>query len=153
MYLKILDELADKMRSDGDAMQPPATEQQLLQVRKKAQEKLGHDLPEGYRRFLAEVNGLNYDGLVIYATEPSPIIGYEHELIEGFVEANVDDREFEPMSRYLAFGQNEFDVFVLDLKTGEYQVINQLRLNVCRVAGSFDQLLEWAIAERFEQAE
>lgn len=55
----------------GEEFEPPATENELLEFINKTGKKLNVSLPQGYLSFLREVNGLEFNGLIIYGTKNS----------------------------------------------------------------------------------
>src|SRR5262249_49537830 len=109
IYQKYIDHIIDfheKMGMQG-ATQPPCPEDQIRRLKVDTQEILYCQVPDQYIEFLRITNGLEFNGVGIYAAERSPLVGYEHmpeRDIQGFVDANLDWRGYEPHEDYLFFG-------------------------------------------------
>ena len=67
-----------------DCMQMPASDKKIDTLKKKAAKDLGYAIDEGYSDFLKEMDGLDWNGHSVYATEISKIAGYENLYINGF---------------------------------------------------------------------
>src|SRR5688572_29761582 len=75
MYRQLLAEVRTEQARYGGHRQPPCTEERLALLRRRVREELGAELPDEYAAFLREQDGLNYNGLFIYASETRPIVG------------------------------------------------------------------------------
>jgi len=85
-------------------------------------------------------DGLDWNGLVIYASKRSQLVG-SARTIEGFIEGNIDYRDFDNCSDYLIFGDDGTVLFALQTKTQKYQVVTIVGLTVLESFDSFDDLL------------
>ena len=146
-YDELLDEVVAARRKRGGAMQPPATPAALRLLREKARAQLFSDVPQEYADFLGKVNGLNHNGLVIYATETTPIVGYNDRFIDGFVEANLDWREDEAHEDLLFFADGNISVYVYNLIDGAYQMLDRSSNDLCASFESFDAMIAEALKE------
>jgi SMI1 / KNR4 family (SUKH-1) len=145
MYERLLTAVGAEQAKYGEQSQPPCTEERLERLRRRTRAELGAELPEEYAAFLRTQDGLNHNGLFIYASEPSPVAGAGDAVIEGFVEANLGWREDEHFRAYLIFGEGNMDFYVRHLPTGEYQVIDRTPGNLIETHPSFDGLIAAAL--------
>jgi hypothetical protein len=145
MYEQLLTRVGAEQARYGERSQPPCTEEGLERLRRRAQEELGAEVPEEYAAFLRAQDGLNHNGLFIYASETSPVAGGADATIEGFVEANLGWRDDEFFKDYLVFGEGNLDLYVRHLPTGEYRVIDRTPGNLIEQHPSFDQLIAAAL--------
>jgi hypothetical protein len=145
MDQRLLDELAAARARYGEQRQPPCTDDQLVRLRQRVREELGAELPDEYAAFLRGQDGLNHNGLFIYASETAPVVGARDATIQGIVEANLGWRDVEQMVTYLVFGEGNMDLYVRHLPTGAYQVIDRVPGNLIETHPSFDQLLAAAL--------
>lgn len=145
MYEQLLTEVGAEQAKYGEQSQPPCADERLERLRRRVREELGAELPDEYAAFLRRQDGLNHNGLFIYASETSPLAGAGGAVIEGFVEANLGWRDDEHFNGYLVFGEGNMDLYVRHLPTGDYQVIDRTPGNLIETHPSFDQLIAAAL--------
>jgi hypothetical protein len=145
MYQQLLDELEAVQARYGEQPQPPCPDDRLEQLRQRVREELGAELPDEYIAFLRTRDGLNHNGLFIYASETAPVVGATNATIQGVVQANLGWRDYEPWGAYLVFGEGNMDLYVRHLPTGEYRVIDRVPGNIIETHPSFDRLLAAAL--------
>lgn len=145
MYEQLLTQIGAEQARYGERSQPPATEERLERLRQRAREELGAEVPEEYLDFLRTQDGLNHNGLFIYASEPSPVEGTTDATIDGLVEANLGWRDDDFFKDLLVFGEGNMDLYVRHLPTGEYRVIDRVPGNLIETHPSFKQLIAAAL--------
>src|SRR5262249_40413215 len=69
MYQRLLAEIRAAQARYGEQLQPPCTDERLARLRRQAREELDVELPDEYAAFLRTQDGLNHNGLYIYASE------------------------------------------------------------------------------------
>jgi hypothetical protein len=121
--------------------------QALKKLRLRAAQELGHDIPQQYADFLAITDGLDWNGLVVYASERTPIVGYSDRFIEGFVEGNLNYRDFEPMNGFLVFADDGVALYAYCISARQFQVILSVGLSVLKSFPTFDELLASAFQD------
>ena len=141
MYRQLLDELQGEQTRYGGHRQPPCTEERLALLRRRVREELGAELPDEYLAFLREQDGLNYNGLFVYASETTPIVCVRDASIQGIVEANLGWRDVETMRDYLVFGDGNMDLYARHLPTGEYHVLDRVPGNLIETHPSFELMM------------
>jgi hypothetical protein len=127
-------------------MQPPCSEAGLASLRIRTKRELGCVLPDGYCALLRRVDGLDWNGLVVYASERQPLAGASDGFIEGLVEGNLDFRDHEPMKEYLVFADDGVVLFTHNTTSNRYEVILRVGLTLLESFDSFDELLNDALA-------
>lgn len=145
MYEQLLTQVGAEQARYGERSQPPATEERLESLKQRAREELGAEVPEEYADLLRTQDGLNHNGLFIYASETSPVAGGANATIEGFVEANLGWRDDEFFRDYLVFGEGNMDLYVRHRPTGQYQVLDRTPGNLIETHPSFEQLIAAAL--------
>lgn len=145
MYLEILERIKKEHQKFNLQLQPPAKEESLAILQVLAHEKLCATIPAPYLNFLRITDGLDWDGLTIFATTTTLIVGYEDRWIQGVVEANLAYRDFSPMKDYVVFGEDGLLIFVYDLKKCEYQSRDRIALDVVDVFSSLEGLIAHAL--------
>jgi len=145
MYQQLLTRLRLAQATYGEQSQPPCPDERLARLRRRVRDELGADLPDEYAAFLREQDGLNHNGLFVYASEPTPIVGATGATIQGMVEANLIWRDDEHMIPYLVFGDGNLDLYALHVPTGEYQVVDRVPGNLIATYPSFEHLIAAAL--------
>ena len=148
MYQKLLQEHIDDKKAYGGVPQPPATAEELRRLRERAKKELGVDLPQGYLDFLGLMNGLDSNGLVIYAAETAPLAGYPNRKdmnIEGVVDANLGWWDLEDHKRYIFLGESGTSLFVQDREDGTFPELDRSSNDRMEEFPSFEAMLAYAL--------
>ncbi len=69
-------------------LQEPLQEEELQFLKYKFEKTMYNKLDEYYLNILSITNGIDNDGVVLYASETKEIKGYNDRFIEGIIEAN-----------------------------------------------------------------
>ena len=151
MYPDLLQQIAAEQRSSGASPQSPCSGIQLDQLKRRARVELGTDLPAGYVDFLAHTDGLDWNGVVIYASEPLPIVRHPDRLIAGVVEMNLifrDDRRFDDL---LVLGSDGLDIYTYRVSTGAYEVRDEVPHELVAEGLSFEELMTKALRRSLDR--
>src|SRR5918992_2326557 len=89
MYRHLLNSVTEDQRRFRCEPQPPCTDTQLERLAERAMAELAAQLPEAYQDFLRLSNGLDWNGVVVFASERVPITSRPDRFINGFVEMNL----------------------------------------------------------------
>jgi len=141
MYEELLEEIAANRRKRGRDLQPPASDAQLADLRKRARQQLRYELPDAHLAFLRRANGLDYNGLSLYCSERSVIVGTQDRYIPGFVEANQDWRAGGSYRDQIIFGHSANANYAYNTKESAWQVRMQPTDTVVGTVGSFEELI------------
>jgi len=145
MYDAILTHIADRMHSYGETLQPPCPEACLMDFKRRAGQELGCDIPAQYIAFLAKANGLDWNGIVVYASKRTPIADYPDRMIDGMVEANLEFRGHVPMRNYLVFADDGVALFTYNMSNTKFEAVTRVGLTVLECFDSFDEMLARAL--------
>lgn len=147
MYEALLDEFIAHRRRQGYDLQPPATDAQVADLRKRVRQQLRYGLPDGYAAFLKRTNGMEFNGLRFYATEASPVVGFEQVVIPGLVEGNLEWRQGGSYRDQIIFGHTGDANYVFHQTDEAFQVRMQPTDSVLETLGSIEELLFYAMDE------
>ncbi len=141
MYQDLMVQVIEAQAKYNLGAQPPCPANRVEELRRRARRELRAELPEEYAAFLRQHDGLNWNGLFLYASERTPITGSPSNFIEGFVEMNLLYREDKWFEDYLVFGEGNMDLYVRQVSTGDFQIIDRVPGNLIETVSSFDELL------------
>ena len=133
-------------------MQPPCSPEDLGRLCEASVKSFGIEPPRGYLDFLRVTDGMNENGLHVYASRPardavSDVSGGEY-LIAGFVEENVGHRlDRDGYDELLVFAYSSLYVHVQDIRSGRFGLLPHENApdEPAEVFDSFDELMLDAI--------
>lgn len=141
MYRKLLEQIAKELGERGEELQPPCSPESLKQLTDMTQAMFSCTVPAEYTEFLRITNGLDWNGLVIYASATTPIVGVGEATIQGFVEANFLWRDYKPNENYLIFAESGLNKYAYNMATYDYQVIDRASMDLVKSTASFEGLV------------
>lgn len=152
MYRDLVERIADARRTMYKSdIQPPAPEEALQRLRQRTRDELGADLPEGYLDFLRVTDGLNWNGLFVYASDKNPVIKKPTVFMHPFIEDNLDWRSHEPHKNYLFFADGEISLYVYNLVKSRYEVLDRPSETVINTFQTFDEMITEALHQRLRE--
>ena len=124
---------------------PPASETEVAELAGAAAQEFGYDLPNTYRAFLRRMDGMDTDGVNLFATR-------EHRpggVVYGFLENNRILRDGVGGDRYIWYGEESGAFFVHDLTAGDYRLIDGISRDEFEAYRSCEDLLVGAMRRVF----
>ncbi|PGU05753.1 MULTISPECIES: YrhA family protein [Bacillus cereus group] len=145
MWKNLILEIEKIEKSFNDKLSTPATDSEVQKLREHAKEKFNVDLPSEYEEFLKIINGLDFNGLVLYGVD-SPLLETEKdEQICGFIDTNEIWYENEFQKEYLFFGDSNIAWFCKNLSKGTYLELDKPSGTVMKTYNNFNTMLEEAL--------
>jgi len=144
LYAGLIAEVADQSRKLNQELQPRATPEDIDSLCRRARSELAVDVPEDYLTFLQLHDGLDWNGLTIYASHTTPVVGDSRYSIHGLVEANLAWRGLAPRE-FLFFAESGVDIYCLQLLRHQYQITDRQSGRLNGVLASFEHLIVEAL--------
>ncbi|WP_428261667.1 YrhA family protein [Haliangium sp.] len=143
MYTDLLEQLREKQEHSGEPLRPPCSPAALLALQERVRTELGVELPEPYAAFLQLTNGLDWNGVSLYASERTKGMTGSGRVgtFEGLVEDNLDRRDVEEFEHLLVLGDSGMDLYVYNLKRRVYEVLDSVSLDDFERFDTFDELM------------
>ncbi|TXS01876.1 SMI1/KNR4 family protein [Bacillus sp. SH7-1] len=145
MWKNLVLEIEKIEKSFNDKLNTPATDTEIQRLREHAKEKINIDLPREYVEFLKTVNGLDFNGLVLYGVDSSLLETEKDEQICGFIETNEIWYENEFQKKYLFFGDSNIAWFCKNLSDRTYLELDKPSGTVMNTYNDFNTMLEEAL--------
>ncbi|HDR7622785.1 TPA: SMI1/KNR4 family protein [Bacillus mycoides] len=145
MWKNLILEIEKIEKSFNDKLNTPATDTEVHRLRKHVKEKFNVDLPSEYEEFLKTVNGLDFNGLVIYGVDPSLLDTERGELISGLIDTNEIWYENEFQKEYLFLGDSNIAWFCKNLSDGTYLELDKPSGTVMETYSNFNTMIEEAL--------
>ncbi|MDQ0268661.1 hypothetical protein J2S17_000530 [Cytobacillus purgationiresistens] len=113
-------------------------------MKQNIQEKLGSiELPNSYIELLKKINGLDFNGLVIYGVD-GVLLDNEEE-VQGLIETNEIWHENDWQKQYIFFGDSDTAWYCYDLKESIYVEIDKPSGTLIQSFDNFDSMLSDAL--------
>ena len=145
MWNNLLNSIFIDMHQFGLKPQPPCGEQELIDLNLTINRIFGINLPNDYLELLAIVDGLDWNGLIILASQQRVITGYTDRYIDGILDRNLAYRDNLEMARYLVLGEDGTVMFSMDCHSGQYVVLSTAGLSVLESYATCSELLSSAM--------
>jgi hypothetical protein len=145
MYQELLKRLAAEQRRAGSAPQSPGTDEEIQRLVERARQELRIELPTDYVDFLRLTNGLDWNGVVIYAADTTPIAGHPDRIIPDIIEMNLNYREDQRFADLLVIGSNGMDLYTYRISTDVYEVYDEVPHELLETLATFDELMTKAL--------
>lgn len=142
MWKDELDIIIREKSAYGEKVNRGASESIITLLKDKAAAELHTELPDGYPEFLLAVNGIEFNGYIIYGVD-STLPGSEPEQsICGFVENNLVWYENEWQMNYVFIGESSISWYVYDPEDKKYKKLDKPSGRCIMEYGSFDGMVE-----------
>jgi len=138
----ITDQVSIKAASWGEELEPPATKVELDTFYEKVSTIFSVDLPSEYKEFLLILNGLEFNGLIIYGTKNSELDPNSSPL--DFVEMNevMRDSEGTSLPSVVVLGEDSTGIITYDSMMKEIQYRDRIALDRIEPYLSFEDMLK-----------
>ncbi|MCR6598848.1 SMI1/KNR4 family protein [Bacillus halotolerans] len=121
MWVNLLEEIRKTEAKYGDELNSPVTDQEIRNFEEAVLGKFPvNEIPLEYKKFLQTVNGLDFNGLVIYGLDQELLREENDEEVYGFIETNEQWHENDEQKKYLFFGDSDTAWYCLDVIENEY---------------------------------
>ena len=142
----MLQQTLEAVRADLTAAEEPvaagATDQAVRQAAERVRAALGADLPDAYGAFLRRHDGLDFDGIVFYATAP------REGFWQGIVEANEAWRDAEENRELLVLGDDDMSLYSVDLDGRRPAKRDRVNGEVVETYETIDAMIDAALRTR-----
>ncbi|WP_350300007.1 YrhA family protein [Peribacillus frigoritolerans] len=130
---------------DG-VLRNPVSNSEIIKMKQTIQQKLGNIIiPESYIEFLKNVNGLDFNGFVIYGVDETLLDNEVDEEVQGFIETNELWYENDWQKQYLFLGDSDTAWFCYDLNERVYVELDKPSGTLIHLFDSFDSMLSDAL--------
>lgn len=130
----------------GSSLRKAVSDIEIIKANDKIHQTLGNIiLPNSYIEFLKKVNGLHFNGLVIYGVDEVLLDEKVDEDIHGFIETNELWYENDWQKQYVFFGDSDTAWYCYDRKENVYVELDKPSGTLIQSFESFDSMLSDAL--------
>ncbi|MGO0713528.1 YrhA family protein [Bacillus subtilis] len=146
MWVNLLEEIRKTEAKYGDELNSPVTDQEIRNFEEAVLGKFPvNEIPSGYKKFLQTVNGLDFNGLVIYGLDQELLREENDEEVYGFIETNEQWHENDEQKKYLFFGDSDTAWYCLDVIQNEYLELDKPSGTLMNKFNDFNAMLADAL--------
>ncbi|CAN2253016.1 YrhA family protein [Bacillus vallismortis] len=146
MWANLLEEIRKTEAKYGDELNSPVTDQEIRNFEEAVLGKFPvNEIPLEYKKFLQTVNGLDFNGLVIYGLDQELLREENDEEVYGFIETNEQWHENDEQKKYLFFGDSDTAWYCLDVIENEYLELDKPSGTLMNKFNDFNAMLADAL--------
>lgn len=139
MVLELLADIEKIKNQDSKSIMLPASDKDIHSLKEWISSNVRKNLwISEYGDFLEKVNGLEFNGLVIYNANPD-------DENNGFIEANEIWRDNEWDNNYLFFGDSNISWYCMDIEKHVFLELDKPSGDIIEEYNNFDEMIKEAI--------
>ena len=120
MWKDKLQEIIQEKKIYGEKVNIGATEEEIEIFFKKAKAELNVDLPYDYAKILELINGVEFNGFILYGIDKNLLSKRPNQSINGLIEYNKIWYENEWQKKYIFIGESNISWYVYDFAECKY---------------------------------
>lgn len=127
----------------------PTNEKELSRFRKSVVEKFGEDvLPQQYYKFLQTVNGIEFNGLIIYGIDQSFLDFKPINQVDSFFDANEIWESIKDEEELIFFGDSDIAWYCYNVSKKKFVELDKPSGEHMETFYDFDTMLKSALSAR-----
>ena len=123
-----LKEIIEEKNLYGEQVNTGAREAELAKFKKNVKEELQKVLPSEYINVLKIINGLEFNGFILYGIDEVFLENKPNQHINGLISFNQIWYEDEDQKKYLFLGESNISWYVYDTNKEQYTELDRLHL-------------------------
>ncbi|MCY7017145.1 YrhA family protein [Streptococcus sanguinis] len=147
MWLELLEKIERIESGYGEKLNSPIDLDKIKSLSKNEINEVKIFMEQEYSRFLTKVNGLDFNGSVLYGLKTDDSCSAE---VYDFFEYNKIWHEVEENKRFVFIGENNISWFVYNPSNYEYLELDMPSAEVVEKFNSLDDLLESFLSDAIE---
>ena len=151
----LISALKSEKEKYGEFSQFPASKEEIIELQKLIVSKYNIELDDIYLNILTITNGFDNDGVVLYSSKTSVIVGYDDRYIEGIVTANEIWHEDNEKSNFLFYAESDMYLFYANILNKQFYIVSRddLQYIVLQTSNSedfFSKIIELSLGVSIE---
>ncbi len=139
---KKLEEIIHEMAMYGEKVNSGAGEKEIVQFNEKLEEELNIHLPREYIKLLKVINGIEFNGFILYGIDEELLEKTPNQSISGLIELNKTWYENEWQKSYVFWGESNTSWYVYDDIDKKYYELDNPSGTVCEEFADLESMLE-----------
>lgn len=125
----LVEEIKAVRESLNRPVAPPAQAEDLKELQEEAALKLDYAPPQSYLELLAIANGIDWNGIQLYASQPQTRVlptGRTKYVFRGLVEVNEQWRDFPPNNEFVFLAESGDVLYCHHLTSGKFEIVDRI---------------------------
>lgn len=142
MWREHLEEIIQEEKKYGQEINSGISDEETALFIKEAEDKLSVTLPEEYIKVLRVVNGIEFNGVILYGADEPILKEAPKRQVNGLIDCNQVWYENEWQKQYLFLGEGSISWYVYDLKAKTYYELDNPSGEIGEEFSNFEQMLD-----------
>ena len=147
MWKTKLEEIKEEKNLYGEQINSGASEVELAKFKISVKEELQKDLPTEYSNVLKMVNGLEFNGFILYGIDEVLLEKKPNQHINGLISFNQIWYENEDQKKYLFLGESNISWYVYDPNNKRFIELDNPSGREMVVFKELDEMLEKILSD------
>ena len=147
MWKDKLQEIIQEKKIYGEIVNIGATEEEIGMFFKEVKAELNVDLPNDYANILELVNGLEFNGFILYGIDQILLSKQPNQSINGLIEYNKIWYENEWQKKYIFIGESNISWYVYDFAECKYAELDNPSGRKNEVFSSLEDMVEKILSD------
>lgn len=147
MWNNRLEEVIEEKKLYGEQVNTGASEAELTSFQKNVKEELKSELPNEYIDALKKINGLEFNGFILYGIDESLLKRKPNQHINGLISFNQIWYENEDQKKYLFLGESNISWYVYDINKKLYIELDNPSGREMEEFKGFDEMFEKLLSD------
>lgn len=147
MWKDKLQEIVQEKNIYDEKINIGASEEEIQRFIEEIKLELKVDLPSDYVKILEVVNGIEFNGFILYGIDQQILTKKQNQTINGLIEYNKIWYENEWQNKYIFLGESNISWYVYDLESKKYLELDNPSGRENEVFNTVECLVERILSE------
>ncbi len=150
MWEDKLKEIENEKIMYGEAINKGASDSEIHKLEQEIIIKLETTAPYEYISLLKIVNGIEFNGFIIYGVDENYLEIDPEQHINGLIEMNQIWYENEEQKKYLFLGESNIGWYVYDKESKSFKELDNPSGRECRLFDDFDSMIDNILSDSLQ---
>ena len=137
-----LKKIIDEKRLYDEEVNLGASKEEINNLVNEINKQLGKDIPNEYLDILSKVNGLEFNGFILYGIDENLLEHENSEYISGLIDTNKILYENQDKKKYLFLGESNISWDVYEYENKRFIELDNPSGRECTIFSSFYDMFE-----------
>lgn len=142
MWKESLERIIQEGKKYGEEINNGISEEEIELFIKNVEKELNLTLPDDYIEILRAVNGIEFNGMILYGVDEPILKEIPKQHVNGLIDSNKVWYENKWQKQYLFLGEGSISWYVYDLKTKKYYELDNPSGEISAEFDDFEQMVD-----------
>lgn len=140
MWKENLKKIIDEKKIYDEEVNAGASQDEIARLIEEVNKKLNVELPKEYLDIISKINGIEFNGFILYGVDEYLLEHQTNQSIYGLVESNEIWYENEEQKIYLFLGESDISWYVYEIKNKCFMELDNPSGMECNKFNSFYEM-------------